>query len=316
MIKLDGVLVRETKLGSQEYEIINKNDTLKLDLSLKNKLSHSIVSWYGDKMFIAKQGVLNERGAQVETRAVKLDLKGKVIDTLYEPSISEGEYIESLRISMNNKYLLVVTRNYKNGDSDYVIWNSPITLKIIDLQTTKIIYIRNNLAMSLSFELSHSPFSFDENYLVYSIKNMGNNIEIAGAAKPTPIIKEKGIYLVDVKKGQEKFITNGSDANFAPNRNDFSFVYEDKIFLYSLSLLNQNILYKIAGVYEMRWYPNGNYLYVQSQKRILFSRGMKFNEILIDVDKKEETSFTKYHFAYTPYFWKSLTSNPQGCNGK
>jgi len=312
MVKFEGLLAAHLYLGSPEYNIIMKDTSFVIKLPSTETVKYSSVSlFHKENGFIAKERTLNERGVQTETRVVKIDMMGNIIDTLYNPNLSNGEYIEDISISPQDNYLLVVTR-YKSKDNNAEsVLSSPITIRIIELKTDNVVYEKKDFYMSLNINFSSSAWSFDEKKIAYEIISRSVQINDEPISNQNTLSKENGIYILDIEKDIDKlFIEEGYYATWSPNSNKLAFVKDGKINIHDFSNNTTQLLYeknKIERILEIRWFPNGKYLFVSIPKRItktLSRPQMLYHEKLFDVNMNKEVAFEMLNLHSVGYTWR------------
>jgi len=303
-----GYLGVQKNVGQDQYVFFYKNDTMNVKLPSSNRVKYTSFSWCNnDNNIICTQRVYNKKKIAISTAIVRLNFKGEIIDTLYEPNNSFGEYIYGSYLSPNDNYLLVnIRRKEKNSNVNLSGLNSPLTIRILDIKKRKVVYENINFTMSLNISFSSSPWSFDEERIVFKIRN-DRKIQYDGFDVRSDV--KTGIYELDFKKNTQRLILkDGYDVNCSPFENKIVYYNKKEIIVHNLTTGTSNVIFRkkaSENIFGVKWYPNGKYVFVKLSKQFLgFRSTYSYRQILIDEKTKEEMTLNIMNIGSRGFIWR------------
>jgi len=305
ILLLEGKILTK-RLNNDTCTIYSGKDIFYFNLPKKPGYDYDIISWMNSKdLIIGAEYKKSPRNYTLKSDLIILSPQGELIEKLYETK--PNEHVCYAFSSYSDSLLLLITR-YDNKEKIDNLFISPITLIIFDLNKKIVIQRIEDFCSRINFELVESPWSPDENFIVYSILDKYNSILIE--KNDNSIIQTKpGIYIYNIhNKSIQVISNNGHNAVWSPNNDFIAYMFENEIRLYNISDSNTKVLYEAESferVKDMHWSPDGKYVFVTCPKyynnnNFLFD----YNEKLIRIADGKQVNFHKISKGIVWYTWK------------
>ena len=282
--------------------IYNQNDTLEFQLKHSNNYDISISSWLNKSdYFIANQEFyINNSFAY--NKIILLDKKGNIFDSILttpkKNPISSNVYADR-----QDSLIVFASRSAQKDIRDNYMMN----LNFLRLSDKRIVKQITNLATSLTFELYDSPWSNDNQSIVF---RAGHVYDMK--PKEQLKIREKGIYIHSIINNSFcKISSLGRHCIWSPDGNYIVYEYKGRIFKYNVKTKKTSLIYSLKRKYilhNINWSPDSkNCIIKQAELKyslILLSHWAKCSFLLLDTETKEILKINNLKNGYQKIFWK------------
>ena len=264
--------------------------TAKFKIMSDRNIQYSGFMWLNNSdRFIGTEYFKTDTTGIYKADVVALDLSGNIVDRVYESQ--DGEIAWYGYPSRTDKRLLFTTQ--KKGDlkvNPLEGLNRSLTIMVMDYKKREIAKIAD-LGTTVNFELNESPWLYDEDRFVYSIRG-GRKITLGDKQINSDQMGKPGVYIYNLISNEGQLLI--PDAHFAicsPINFQIGYVKDQSISLMDLKTNTTKVLYKLKSndkVYNIHWASNGKFIYVY-----YFTRQMP-EEKLIEVSTGKEVSLIKW----------------------
>lgn len=253
----------------------------------------------------------------IKTDISLIDLEGTIIKKVYKSE--EGETASNYYPSINDNRLLFITDSAGIGSNTIDNLNPMVDINIMNLNTQEIIKKIEKFCPLLSIWFHESPWSPDENKIVYTLRT-DRKIIVKGIKENVligePLIQMPGVYKYDLNTNEHDLVVkNGSKASWSPKEEIISYELDNNIWLYNCAKDSSYIFYKSSKreiIKDYRWTPDGKYIFIicpqlLSKELSNFSTigcPTKYNEKLIRVSDRMEVKFKPLNIGYSNFTWK------------
>ena len=296
------VNVKDSFLVYSNSDLTSKRFKIRND----SKVSYGGFKWINNEDLLVGTEYIDSFGlGTVRGNIALFDIAGNIVELIYKSQ--ENEIAQSSFISKNDSRLLFTIE--KRGDvmkNPFEGLTRTLSIVILNFKNKQVIKNIKDIGSLPNFELSESPWLYDENHFVYSILNerviMSNNTRI------NPVNNNHtGIYMYDLKTDQKKLIL--SDAHFgicSPVNEQIGYIKEQSVGIMNLKKGTIKIIYKAEQdekIANIHWTPNGRHIYVASAINHS-ADSVEPREKLIDIDTGKELQFKKIGHGFNYYTWK------------
>lgn len=258
----------------------------KLECHLNN--FQRILGWLKQEdLLLMLDQPIDDKGNFLSSNILLRNIKNEIIDSLYSPNVEKGEYISSVLMSPDDKYLYV-----KIGFNNKIDSITRDLIRIFDISLKKTVGEMtgwgDNNEIHTNFDYYFSP---DGRYLLYSIYD--------------------GIYMLDVEtKERTKLVNGGSDAIWSPAGNLIAYIHDtDRVYIYSLIDETNKLFYtppQNERLDQIYWTPDGKYLFVATVRlKGLIKAGQKTMMLINIQDKSVHYSDELYDKLGSIFWWKN-----------
>lgn len=299
------ILIREIPSGQGKNYIYENNVRYKFELPNSSEKEYSELRWLNkEDSFIGVENI-QMHYKTTHSNLVLLDTLGNVIKNII--TAQKGQYIGAPYMSPNDSLLFFITEVESENKSGLDLFKRPITINVINFKTKTLVKQIPNVCDNIKFDIKESPWSPDENSIVYSIVNDRKIIE-KGKPEPVKLEAKDGVYIYDLKKdSHEKIADKGRCAVWAPNGGAIAFIVDNEIWLHNIMSGENELFYEAEKNEQLKvihWTPDGKYLFVVCPKYFGNNFNMKHNEKLIEINGKREVDFVKPNIGLNNFSWK------------
>jgi hypothetical protein len=295
---------------SDRSVIIYDSNKVKVQFKLRDdeEVRYSGLRWmHLNDSFIGIEYLQTKDGPIYQGNVVRFDLKGKIIERIYESE--EGELAANAYPTRDDKNLLITSERISNRQ------NNPLeglsrkqSVLILDLKQKKVIKEIQNIGSSPSLQIEESPWMHEGNRFIYSLTS-GRKIVSEGEVINPLDEGYAGVYIYDLTSDQKKLLI--TDAHFAiasPISNRIAYIKEGSIRVLDLDKNVEKIVYKFGvndKVPNIHWTPDGKHIYFSYfHYHLGLSDLFTAGERLIEVNTGSEVLFTKIRNGFHPYTWR------------
>ncbi len=271
---------------------------------------YSGLSWLNKTdAFVAVEDIVIQNGKITHSNFVVLDTTGNIVRRVLD--MQEGQYVGLAFSSISDSLLVFVTEKETKELGPLNEFYRPNTITIINLESGKTVKQMPDFCGNNNFDMCESPWSPDENRLVYSIVS-SRNFTLEGEKLSYGKKPLDGVYVYDLRNDTHNRIApKGHKAVWSPKGEQIAFVADNRIYLHNLVSGKTETLYKpefFEKLQEIHWTPDGNYLFVICPKyygRHTFAP-MKYDEKLIRISDKKKVAFKKANIGFNSFTWKGV----------
>jgi len=207
-------------------------------------------------------------GRTVEGDIVKMNLKGEVIDKIFD--CEQGELTGNLALSKNDsKLLFTLEHDYFNPDDPIGQLNRPVNIYVMDYKSRSIKNRIDTVGLSLNAWINDNPWLSDEARFIYDFRT-DRQIKMASDTSTSAPTEQPGIYLYDLtRKKQELLIEGGYSGEVSPTADKIAFLKDKKVCVYDITTKTTEILYTLKSnerTAYVDWTPDGDYVFFRRFK--------------------------------------------------
>lgn len=299
------IAIREIPSNRNKNYVYENNKRTDFILPNSPGKEYSGLRWLNNEdCFIGVENVQSQYKT-THSNLVLLDTLGNVIKNVI--TTRKGQYVGAAYASPNDSLLFFITEVESENQSGLDLFKRSITINILNLRTKALVRQIPNLCDNFKFDIQESPWSLDENCIVYSIVK---DREITEKGKPEPIKlnTKDGVYVYDIKKDSyEKIADKGRCAVWSPDGGVIAFIADNKIWLHNIASGENELFYEAEKNEQLKvihWTPDSKYLFVVCPKYFGSNFNMKHNEKLIELKGKREVDFVKPNIGLNNFSWK------------